>query len=85
MAKNSKAFNANIREVMKLRAGREFIWAILAECGIYNDCFTGNSHGMYLEGRRSIGLNILEMLEQADPTIYPRLLLEKQEQEADNG
>jgi len=81
-----EVLKGNVREVLKLRAGKEVLWYILSLTNLYGDNFTGNSQTFYLEGKRAIGLQILQLLEDADPTAYPRLLLDKQkEQEAQNG
>lgn len=68
------------REVLRTKAGQKIVWEILAMCGIYSDTFTGNSQTFYLEGKRAIGLQILQAMEDADPTAYARLLLEHQKQ-----
>ncbi len=70
---------ARVRDVAKTDAGKAFIWEILTMCGIYTTTFTGNSQGAYLEGRRSVGLEILQILEGADSSFYPNLLLRNQE------
>lgn len=76
---------ANVRELLKLRQGREVIWHILSLTNLYGESFTGNSQTFYLEGKRAVGLAILQILEDADPTAYARLLLDKQkEQEGKN-
>ena len=67
---------ANVRKVLKSRAGKAVIWHILSMGNIYSDSFTGNSTTFYNEGRRAIGLQILQLLEDADTTLYPRLLLD---------
>ena len=69
----------NVRELLKTRFGKEFIWFVLSESNINGSIFTGNDHIFYLEGKRSVGLSVLSLMEEADPTAYPRLLLEKQE------
>lgn len=74
--KDYEVLLANIREVLKSRQGKQFIWHILSLSNIYSDSFTGNSTTFYNEGRRSIGLQVLQLLEDADPTLYPRLLLD---------
>ena len=75
--KEQAIFNSNVREVMKTRQGKDFIWAILERCYIYTPKFTGHKQTTgHLVGRESVGIEILEMLTEADPTIYPRLLLE---------
>lgn len=67
----------DIRKVASLPQGRKLIWAVLELCDIYSDVFTGNSHTFYREGKRSVGLEFLAMLEEADPTIYPSLIMEQ--------
>jgi hypothetical protein len=61
------------------RQGKIFMWQILGLCNLYTSTFTGNSQTFYLEGKRDVGLDILKLLEDADPTIYPKLILENQE------
>ncbi len=65
---------ANLRELMKLRQGKEVIWWILSQCGIYD--FPAQENTEYFEGRRSVGLDVIQLMSEADPEMYPRLLLE---------
>lgn len=76
--KEGDIFDANVREVMKTKAGKDVIWRILEECGVYHNTFTGNSQTYFLEGKREVGLFILSILDDADPTLYARTLLDKQ-------
>lgn len=65
------------RDLMKTAEGKAVIWDILGMCGIYVSSFSGDANTtFFLDGKRSIGLQILERLEHADSTIYPRLCLE---------
>lgn len=64
--------------------GRRFIYHVLDICGIHTSSFTGNSQTFYLEGRRSVGLEIIGLMEIVDPRLYPKLLLTMQE-ETTNG
>jgi len=70
---------AKAKEVTKSAAGKDLIWEVLAMCGLYESTFTGNSAGAYKEGRRSIGLELLDLLNEMDSSFYPNLLLKKQE------
>jgi hypothetical protein len=79
--KSYNALKGNVRELVKTRQGREFIWWVLEQTGIYNCTFMQNSSSFFQEGRRSVGLNIIELLTDVDPTIYPRLLMEKAKQD----
>lgn len=76
----------DIRDLSKDKRFTKFVWHVLGFCDLYSDVFTGNSRTFYLEGRRNVGLSILAVLEDADPTLYARLLLEQQKkQEMTNG
>lgn len=70
----------NYREAWKTKAARTIIWDILSYCGVYNSSFTGNSQTFHLEGKRDVGLFILERIQEMDKTAYARLILEQQEE-----
>ena len=74
---------SNTRELLKTKHGQDFIWNVLGLCDIYSDTFTGNSQTFYLEGKRAVGLAILQLLEDVDATAYATLLLNKNK-ERDN-
>lgn len=76
-----QAFLENVRNFAKTRQGQEILWHILGFCGIYDNTFTGDNMTHYLAGRRSVGLEILQLLEEADPKLYPQLLLAMQGQD----
>ena len=83
IAEEEKAYRAmllDIKEICKLKHGRRFINTLLALTEIYSDSFTGNSQTYFNEGKRSIGLQIIELLNEADPQIYLTLLKENLEQ-----
>ena len=64
------------REITRHSYGRDVLWYILEECGIYDNTFTGNSQTFFNEGKRAVGLSVIQMLEQANPRSYAKLLLE---------
>jgi len=66
--------SANVRELMSSRQGKEVMWSMLSMCGIYS-----SMPGEFEAGKRQVGLDIMQMLDEADLTIYPRLLLENRE------
>ena len=63
--------NANVRELMNSRQGKEVMWQILSYCGMYS-----SYPGDFEAGKRQVGLDVMQMLDDADLTIYPNLLLE---------
>jgi hypothetical protein len=83
--KEHHALVANTRELLKGRAGQDLVWFVLDICNLHVGSFTGNSTTFYNEGRRSVGLDILELLQDVGPTAYAQLLLEKTKAEEDNG
>lgn len=66
-----------VNKIMRDKDGRDVIWHILSFHPMDVDSFTGNSTTFYNEGRRSYGIEILAMLEDANPRHYPELILEK--------
>jgi len=66
---------ANLTTVINTKPGRKIIWHILGLCGIYDSSFTGNSSTFYNEGKRDVGLDIHQLMEDADPLMYAKLLL----------
>jgi len=68
---------SDIKEVLRTPGGRNVIWEILSICSLYS---VGG--GEILEGKRSVGVEILQIMEDADPTGYARLLLTKQKEKS---
>lgn len=65
---------ADVRAVLATSAGQRFAWDLLATAGILQRSYTGNSTTFYNEGRRAMGLDILELINAADPTAFARML-----------
>jgi hypothetical protein len=76
---------ANVDALAQTIPGKEFIWYVLELCDLYTDTFTGNSQTFYLEGKRAVGLAILQLLEDTDPLLYARLLLERNTDRQNKG
>ncbi len=72
-------FLSNLRELLKTRHGKDFVWYVLELSGIYSHFSTSDINNLLkAEGRRTVGLDVIDTLMDADPEIYPRLLLDKQ-------
>jgi hypothetical protein len=71
-----KQLRKDIREVAGTPQGRRLLWWILEQSNLYSPSFTGNSHTFFNEGRRDIGLRILSKITEAEPELYPRLMME---------
>jgi len=69
-----RMFKARERELSDMRdaltrpQGRRMVWSILSKCGIYGLSYCGNnSETFFKEGKRSIGLELLKLVEDAKP------------------
>jgi hypothetical protein len=56
-----------LRVVISTYEGRALVWRILALAGVFRSSFTGDVHTYYNEGKRGIGLEIIEILNTVDP------------------
>jgi hypothetical protein len=56
--------------------GRRFFFRYLCECGIFKTSFTGSSETFFREGQRNVGLSLLADLNDADPTMYAKIMEE---------
>ena len=63
-----------VKDVMETDAGKAIIWEILERCGIYS-----SMPDKFSSGQRDIGIQLIELLDDADLAIYPNLLLEKRD------
>jgi len=79
-----RKLEADINSVVSTAQGKDVIWEILSLCGIYDNQFTGNSSTFFNEGRRSVGLDVIQMLTDADRTMYASILLEHAKLEEGN-
>lgn len=72
--KEVEILESNVRELLKTRQGKQVIWEILSYCDVYSSI-----PGKFEAGKRNVGLDIIQLLDDADPTLYAKLLLEKKE------
>lgn len=63
----------DLRQILSTYAGRAFIWRMLAQCGVYKTSFTGNSTTFFNEGKRHIGLWLLDEVFSADKFIFTKM------------
>ena len=68
-----------IRWLMSDRRGRNVVWWLLGEAGIYQQSHTGDAlNTAFREGGRRLGLKLHDRLLDADPGALIRLLQEHQ-------
>ena len=57
---------SELKAVLDTYEGRAVFWRLLSKCGMYKDSMTGDNRTFYYEGRRSIGLDVIEMIAEVD-------------------
>lgn len=78
--KEYAALLENVRGLLATRGGKDVFWYILSLADVYGIQFNGDNTTFFNEGRRSVGVDVLALMADADPTAYARLLLDKQKQ-----
>jgi hypothetical protein len=63
--------------------GRAVIWRLISECGVFSSSFTGDVSTYFYEGKRSIGLDIISMIEAVDPHSMAKIRDEAVQREID--
>lgn len=72
---------ADLREVLRSRSGRRFLWTLLSECGLFESSFSSDLALMaHKEGERNVGLRLFADLNNVDVGIYHQMALEAQQE-----
>lgn len=76
----------DLKQIMELPGGRRFVWRILSACHPYRPSMAMSyENTAYQEGQRSIGLWLIDALDDVDVSLYPGLMLErKKDQDNDD-
>ena len=61
-------------KVVDTPEGKHLIFEILARAHIYDATHNGNSRDIFVNGKREIGLWLIDTMESVDETIYPAML-----------
>lgn len=65
---------SDIRFIIKSPEGRRFYWRLMSDAGVFRRSFNGDTVGtMFNEGRRSLGLDILNDLLEAKPAAFSEM------------
>jgi len=76
----------DLKGILDSAGGRRFLWKLLEECGVYKISFTGDSYTAFNEGKRQIGLRLIEDIFDACPDAYIEMCsVAIQRKEARNG
>lgn len=58
------------RKLLQTYGGRAFVWRLLSVCGVYNQAPGSSDDIARFEGKRDIGLHILNEVFTSDPNAY---------------
>ncbi|MGL5828352.1 MAG: hypothetical protein ACRC0L_02135 [Angustibacter sp.] len=73
----ARKLQAAWRDILSTSEGRMVMHSLMGSCGIFASTFTGDRRGDFLEGRRSVALELQSVyLEQQGAEIYGRMLVE---------
>lgn len=68
---------ADLRATLDTSRGRRILWSVLAQAGVYGRSFTGDALSTaYNEGRREVGIALLERVERSAPGAYLKMMKE---------
>ena len=75
---NDQQDRADLLEVLATRAGRRFLWSFISKiCRIHSQSYVQNSDmTTFNEGRRTVGLKLIDLINQADRHAYGRMAAE---------
>jgi hypothetical protein len=75
--KKSKADDGIVHTVMSTKAGREWMYSLLASCHCFSTSFTGEALSMaFKEGERNIGNMLISSIMKAAPDDFIEMLKE---------
>lgn len=67
----------DLKAVLDTAPGRRLVWSILASAGVYGRSFTGDAlASAFNEGRREVGIALLEQIETEQPGAYLTMMRE---------
>lgn len=69
-----KQLKLDVEKVFSTKEGIRVLTFILSLCEIYNSTFTGDEMTYFFEGRRSVGLEILDIVLDATTETYVKIL-----------
>lgn len=71
----------DLRAVLSTREGRAVVWRVVDEvAGTFSGTFTGSSQTFHLEGRRSVGIDVMREAQRVAPQLYLLALSERMDE-----
>ena len=73
-----------LHTVLSTYEGRAFIWRTLGLCQVFGSSWTGDERTYFYEGKRSVGLELIELIDKSDIYMIARMRDEAMQRET-NG
>lgn len=67
----------DLKAVTGTKEGRAFVWWLISICGVYNSVFSEYGNMCRAEGKREIGLILIDKLNQIDPNLIYNIAKEQ--------
>lgn len=68
----------DIRMILSTVSGRRFIWRYLDKCGLFKTSWHPSAQIHFLEGKRSVALELMADIVEADQNSFIKLMSESQ-------
>lgn len=69
---------ADLERVLSSPEGRRFVWRVITAAGTFGASFTGElATGAYAEGRRAVGIALMQEAQRVAPALYLQMLHEE--------
>ena len=81
MTQRENQFADDLKWIFSDRRGRRFYWDLMAHCGVFKNSFTGNSTTFFNEGKRNVGLKLINDLTVVEPAAYLKMVQEEQSEQ----
>lgn len=70
----------DLRHIVSLPEGKRFILRYLfGVCGVLKPVYTGNSETYFLDGKRAVGLILIEEIKEAEPRSFIEMISKNME------
>lgn len=81
-AKAEKRQQQDLRAILRMPEGRRFLFDLLGVCGVFENSFSAvPGETFFKEGKRLIGTTVLKKINEADPTAWIDMQVEKLKEE----
>lgn len=67
----------DLRWLLQDFRGRRFLWGLLRRTGVFGTTFDGTSRTYHLEGKRHVGVRLMQQAQEIEPGAYSQMVAER--------